>query len=135
MLINYTANADFLGNLYSSKNVETGIFVGVGLGGTSYIINANSSNANLDFVSITAFDVGINFGLRSHFNHNHAVEFAARVPFLPFAKYDSDGIKISIRQAFSIMMRYVYVFGDAPQKQAKKTIKKRKKIIKNRKSK
>lgn len=110
-LLNYTANADLLYNFYNNDNIEAGAFIGLGVGGSSY-------NAIADKINLVqhGFDIGINFGLRTQFNHNHGIELFTRVPFLPFVKSKSNGEDASVGQAFSLMMRYVYTFGDAPKK-------------------
>lgn len=134
-LLNYTANADLLYDFYNNSNIEAGAFIGLGLGGSSYyVVGAGVFGAQ------HGFDIGINFGLRTQFSHNHGIELFARVPFLPFAKAPSRDIDIdveaSVGQAFSLMMRYVYTYGNTPKKvqtstqaRIKKTRKIKRKVI------
>lgn len=133
--LNYTANADLLYDFYSNSNIEAGAFIGLGLGGSSYyVVGAEVFGAQ------HGFDIGINFGLRTQFSHNHGIELFVRVPFLPFAKAPSRDIDVYVEagvgQAFSLMMRYVYTYGDAPKKvqtstqtRIKKTRKTKRKVI------
>lgn len=133
--LNYTANADLLYDFYNNSNIEAGAFIGLGLGGSSYyVVGAGVFGAQ------HGFDIGINFGLRTQFSHNHGIELFARVPFLPFAKAPSRDIDIdveaSVGQAFSLMMRYVYTYGNTPKKvqtstqtRIKKTRKIKRKVI------
>lgn len=121
---NYTANADLIYNFYKWNNTEFGAFVGLSLGGSSI----NVVNSFVTIPSMNFFDIGINFGVRSQFSHNHGIELAVKVPFLPLVKmpdrytaysYNNQPITIDInvelRQSFSLMMRYVYSFGDEPK--------------------
>lgn len=127
-LINYTANADLLYNFYQNTNIELGGFVGLGLGGSSYYVINSESLYNL---AQHAFDIGIDFGLRTQFSHNHGIELVARVPFLPLVKARNTTTETSVRQAFSLMLRYAYTFGSAP-KSAQISIKKRIKTTRQR---
>lgn len=125
-LLNYTANADLLYNFYNN-DIEAGAFIGLGVGGISY----NVVSSEISGATQHGFDIGINFGLRSQFSHNHGIELFARVPFLPFVKSNTNGEEASAQQAFSLMMRYVYTYGDAPKKAQTSTqtrIKKTRKI-------
>lgn len=118
MLINYTINADFLYNFYNADNFQVGAFAGLGLGGISSL----QTYELLFHSSITAFDVGLNMGLRANVFDNHSVEFAVYVPFLPYNEAKSAYIRQIYHHAFSMMARYVYSF-DFTKKQAKQAIK------------
>ncbi|MGX3011502.1 outer membrane beta-barrel protein [Helicobacter sp. 23-1044] len=120
MLMGVRANADVLWNFYKGSSIEVGAFAGLGAGAKSIIVSSNLGGG----LASTLFDIGANFGLRGNFSHNHGVELGVHVPFRPIMSV----MNVEMRQAFSMQMRYIYTFGDAPK--AKRTIK-RKVVKKN----
>lgn len=94
MLLNYGANIDFMANVLASENADLGGFVGVGLGGDSWmgkgiehqlwlyrVHNYFSTAQDLKLNSKTNFNVWINVGLRTNFAKYHGIELVARAPF------------------------------------------------------
>lgn len=104
-LIDYSANVDFLANVYANETLSFGLFVGLGIGGNTLVgkyvsdtkrnlrdIVANDTNLSSRGINIkthtTHFDFAINAGLRLNVGANHGVELAARVPLLPKSVYN-----------------------------------------------
>lgn len=104
-LIDYSANVDFLANVYANETLSFGLFVGLGIGGNTLVgkyvsdtkrnlrdIVANDANLSSRGINIkthtTHFDFAINAGLRLNVVANHGVELAARVPLLPKSVYN-----------------------------------------------
>ncbi len=82
LMINYGANVDFLGNFVVTEKVDFGRFVGVGIGGDSWIKGDKKMNLFSNFLPHFSFNVCLNVGLRANIAKHHGVEIAARVPFL-----------------------------------------------------
>ena len=104
-LIDYSANVDFLANVYANEMLSFGLFVGLGIGGNTIVgkyvsdtkrklrdIVANDTNLSQRGINIkthtTHFDFAINAGFRLNVGANHGVELAARVPLLPKSVYN-----------------------------------------------
>lgn len=104
-LIDYSANVDFLANVYANETLSFGLFVGLGIGGNTLVgkyvsdtkrnlrdIVANDANLSSRGINIkthtTHFDFAINAGLRLNVGANHGIELAARVPLLPKSVYN-----------------------------------------------
>ncbi len=104
-LLDYSANVDFLANVYANETLSFGLFVGLGIGGNTLVgkyvrdakrnlrdIVANNAQLSLRGINIkthtTHFDFAINAGFRLNVGANHGVELAARVPLLPKSVYN-----------------------------------------------
>ena len=104
-LLDYSANVDFLANVYANETLSFGLFVGLGIGGNTLVgkyvrdtkrklrdIVANDTQLSSRGVNIkthtTHFDFAINAGFRLNVGANHGVELAARVPLLPKSVYN-----------------------------------------------
>lgn len=104
-LLDYSANVDFLANVYANETLSFGLFVGLGIGGNTlvgkYVRDAKrnlrdivAKDAQLSSRGInikthtTHFDFAINAGFRLNVGANHGVELAARVPLLPKSVYN-----------------------------------------------
>lgn len=135
-LINYGANADFLGNFYANETFEIGGFAGLSLGGNSWVanmsINASQLNTGSMTSSISGFDVALNIGLRASIGKYHGVELVARVPFIPTNIYDIEGFKVDYANTYRITFRYNYNFytNDEAEKPTRKPKSKKIKRIK-----
>lgn len=109
-LIDYSANADFLANVYVDKMLTVGLFVGLGIGGNTIVgkyvrdakrklgdIVANDTNLSSRGINpkakTTHFDFAINTGLRLNIWANHGIELVARVPLLTKSVYN-DGLSL-----------------------------------------
>lgn len=116
ILINYGANVDFVGNFYTSANVDLGGFVGIGIGGDSWIIKAKLDTQLSPPTS--AFNVWLNAGLRANIATHHGIELVARVPFLKATifstamnlGYANSKMKMFITNPYNVTLRYVYNF-------------------------
>lgn len=126
-LLNYGVNVDFLAN-FVSKEVESfgsfdfGGFVGVGLGGNTYLSdltlvslsNDGNNSKSLSPQETTKFNVALNVGLRANMAENHGIELVARVPFIKAKMIDDtnfDGVPLTItRTYYTVSLRYVYSF-------------------------
>lgn len=94
-MINYGVNVDFLGNFITQESLDFGGFVGLGLGGTSWVGKSiddyqkviDSYNQGWG-LSKNSFDVALNVGLRANIAKHHGVEIVARVPFLATKLFD-----------------------------------------------
>ena len=104
-LLDYSANVDFLANVYANETLSFGLFVGLGIGGNTLVgkyvrdtkrklrdIVANNTQLSSRGINIkthtTHFDFAINAGFRLNVGANHGVELAARVPLLPKSVYN-----------------------------------------------
>lgn len=104
-LLDYSANVDFLANVYANETLSFGLFVGLGIGGNTLVgkyvrdtkrklrdIVANDAQLSSRGINIkthtTHFDFAINAGFRLNVGANHGVELAARVPLLPKSVYN-----------------------------------------------
>ena len=126
-LLNYGVNVDFLAN-FVSKEIESfgsfdfGGFVGVGLGGNTYLSDLTlvsqsfdgSDSKSLSPQETTKFNVALNVGLRANMAENHGVELVARVPFIKAKMIDDtnfDGVPLTItRTYYTVSLRYTYSF-------------------------
>lgn len=92
-LLNYGVNVDFLGNFVVHKSLDFGGFVGVGIGGDSYLgkdldnyINSflaqNANHISGWNPKRTHFSAWANVGLRINVAKYHGIEIYARVPFV-----------------------------------------------------
>ena len=132
-MINYGVNVDFLGNFIAQESLDFGGFVGLGIGGTSWV--GKSINDYQKFIDSyqqgwklnkNSFDVALNVGLRANIAKNHGVEIVARVPFLPTKLIDKSRTepynvgadtylatttkKDSLHHPYSITARYTFSF-------------------------
>lgn len=104
-LLDYSANVDFLANVYANETLSFGLFVGLGIGGNTLVgkyvrdtkrklrdIVANDAQLSSRGINIkthtTHFDFAINAGFRLNVGANHGVELAACVPLLPKSVYN-----------------------------------------------
>lgn len=104
-LLDYSANVDFLANVYANETLSFGLFVGLGIGGNTLVgkyvrdtkrklrdIVAKDAQLSSRGINIkthtTHFDFAINAGFRLNVGANHGVELAARVPLLPKSVYN-----------------------------------------------
>ncbi len=129
MLLNYGANIDFMANVLASENVDLGGFVGVGLGGDSwmgkgidhqlelYKVTYPNNALNLRLKNKTSFNVWINVGLRTNFAKYHGIELVARAPLLKAKLLDDNfgttnnlKAKVTIKGIYSISIRYAFSF-------------------------
>ena len=126
-LLNYGVNVDFLAN-FVSKEIESfgsfdfGGFVGVGLGGNTYLSDLTlvsvaydgNDSKSLSPQETTKFNVALNVGLRANMAENHGVELVARVPFIKAKMIDDtnfDGVPLTItRTYYTVALRYTYSF-------------------------
>lgn len=118
ILINYGANVDFVGNFYTSANVDLGGFVGFGIGGDSWIIKAKLFEQHLS-PPPSVFNVWLNAGLRANIATHHGIELVARVPFLKATIFSTamnldnfinSKMKMFITNPYNVTLRYVYNF-------------------------
>lgn len=134
-MINYGANVDFLGNFIAQESLDFGGFVGLGLGGTSWVGKSIDDYQKLIdsyqqgwSLRKNGFDVALNVGLRANIAKNHGVEIVARVPFLATNLFDktyqqrfdnggggdaylgTSSEKTSIHHPYSITARYTFSF-------------------------
>ncbi|MGX2973297.1 outer membrane beta-barrel protein [Helicobacter sp. T3_23-1059] len=122
MLVNYAVNVDFLGNFIAKENVDFGGFVGIGLGGNTYLLDQNIVSKTSETqrkiiagqVAITTFNAALNIGLRSNIFKNHGIELVAKVPFIGQKFVDTtraDGAPLKMtRTYYSVALRYTYSF-------------------------
>lgn len=104
-LIDYSANVDFLANVYTNETLSFGLFLGLGIGGNTIVgkyvsdtkrnlrnIVVNDTNLSSKGINIkthtTHFDFAINAGFRLNIGANHGVELVARMPLLPKSVYN-----------------------------------------------
>ena len=96
-MLNYGANVDLLGNFLVMKDSSFGGFVGLGIGGNSWlgkdldrlrgVYETSLSPEEIALLgglkrNITSFDMALNVGLRGTLQKAHGVEIAFRVSFL-----------------------------------------------------
>lgn len=118
LMINYGANVDFLGNFVVTEKVDFGGFVGVGIGGDSWIQGNKKMNPYATFLPPFAFNVWLNVGLRANIAKHHGVEISARVPFLKAKmlgmSMNIDTIALASKtllvNPYNITARYVFNF-------------------------
>ena len=135
-MINYGVNVDFLGNFIVQESLDFGGFVGLGLGGTSWVGKSIDDYQKLVIdsynqgwgLSKNSFDVALNVGLRANIAKRHGVEIVARVPFLATKLFDktyqgrfdntgggdsylyTQSEKTTIHHPYSITARYTFSF-------------------------
>lgn len=138
-LFTYGVNVDFLGNFLSTSVVDFGGFVGLWLGGNTWqgkdidtLIDSGKLFADvvrrLPDASVkthfgkSAFDVGINLGLRTNIAKYHGVELSAKVPFLPTQIVSVKGsagqgnqvenfeVEATSKQTWNLSARYTFSF-------------------------
>lgn len=108
--LNYGANLDMVANFLATDYADLGAFVGVGLGGQTYIFTGKTKQV-LDYaeangleVSHTSFDVGLNVGLRTNIAKHLGIEVAARVPFIKHKMVTS----FILQETYSISARLLW---------------------------
>lgn len=125
-MINYGVNVDFLGNFIVKDNISFGGFVGLGIGGTSWLgKHIDDYQKQVDNIwqgfklNKNSFDVALNVGLRANIAKHHGVEIVGRVPFVPTKLLDktetySEGEfyseKTTLHHPYSITARYTFSF-------------------------
>ena len=108
--LNYGANLDMVANFLATDYADLGAFVGVGLGGQTYIFTGETkqyldyAEANGLEVSYTSFDVGLNVGLRTNIAKHLGIEVAARVPFIKHKMFAS----YQLQETYSISARLLW---------------------------
>ena len=122
MLLNYGINVDFLGNFVAKENVDFGGFVGIGLGGDTYLFDLNiisqTSPTQRKVIvgqeTTTTFNATLNIGLRGNIFKNDGIELVAKVPFIGQKFVDTtkaDGAPLKMtRTYYSVALRYTYSF-------------------------
>ena len=128
-LLNYGVNVDFLGNFVASKSADFGGFVGVGIGGDSYLgkdldnyVNAflqkNAPHINGWNPKRTHFSAWANVGLRVNITKYHGVEIFARVPFIKSKILNNSSneggvnfkVKTTLTNPYNVGVRYSVSF-------------------------
>lgn len=115
ILVNYGANVDFLGNFISNETLDFGGFIGLGIGATTLTgkdIEDMKKKTKEDGTKLTTtgFDIALNVGLRTNIAHNHGLEVAVRVPFVPVTMMNTNGAKYTLGQEYSVLARYTFSF-------------------------
>lgn len=130
MLINYSANVDFLGNFVSNTTLDFGGFIGLSIGGNTWIGQAiDRLESNLGKImakytmndaklTSTSIDLAINVGLRANIATHHGIELVARVPIRATKLFTANGMGYgkmedyegSIIHTYSILARYSFSF-------------------------
>ena len=108
---NISANADALYNFVSSSDYDFGVFLGLGFGYTNHKIRIDSA------IEPSGFDLGVNFGFRTHIAQNHGVELYTHFGVLQQKEeikstFDNSSL-ISVfkaQQPYQIGLRYVFSF-------------------------
>ena len=117
--LNYGGNVDLLGNFIAKENIDFGGFVGLGLGGNSWLgkdIDDLETTAKLMGTKLnkTGVYVALNVRLRTNIAKHHGIEIAARVPFLPttLIKVSQQGgaFETTLASRYSITARYTFSF-------------------------
>ena len=126
ILVNYGVNVDFLGNFVVTEIADFGGFIGLGIGGNSWVgkdmkdmkDSYNSEGTNIK-IKDTSFDVALNVGLRTNIAKYHGIEIAVRVPFLNTQLYKISGVdengvsgydKQELGQNVRVLARYTFSF-------------------------
>ncbi len=129
-LINYSANVDFLGNFISNQTLDFGGFIGLGIGGNTWIGQAiDKLKSNLGQIMAkyamndakltnNSIDLAINVGLRANIVTHHGIELAVRVPIRTTKLFTANGMgggemedyEGSIIHTYSILVRYTLSF-------------------------
>lgn len=132
-MINYGANIDALVNFVAKESLDFGAFVGVGVGGATWI--GKDLDDHEDYIQTinaqwsltrTGLDVALNAGLRLTVADNHGFEVVARVPFIKTTLLDESGngtiqttqgatqvnakLTNTLSHTYSITARYTYSF-------------------------
>lgn len=121
---------DFLANFVSNESLDFGVFLGVGIGGNTWMgrdlddyedyLNriANLVGTSVSF-NKTGLDLSLNVGLRTNIAKHHGIELVAKVPFLKTTLLNktftaptgtSHVLKDTLHQAFSVTARYTFSF-------------------------
>lgn len=129
-LINYGANVDFLANFVANESLDFGAFLGLGIGGNTWMSEDLDEFEDREVASVgnaineewkltrTGFDIALNVGLRANIATHHGIELVARVPFLGTTLLDkkaslgnqSASVKSVLHQPFSVTARYTFSF-------------------------
>ena len=114
-LLNYGVNIDMLYNFITNEYSDFGAFVGLNLGGYSWSgdeIDAAESIIGLYGQKITKNSLGfaINLGVRTEIAKHHGFEFATKIPLTETTLISAGGFKATMRQNYSIGLRYIYSF-------------------------
>ena len=122
-LLNYGANIDFLANVLASESVDLGGFVGLGIGGDSWLGKGVDYQLEIwkpndwKIKDKTMFNVWINVGIRANIAKNHSIELVARVPFLKAKLLDNyiigaqtNEVKVTLKGIYTISVRYAFSF-------------------------
>ena len=118
--LNYGLNLDLLANFVATNYFDLGAFVGLGVGGQTWLFTGQSKemfdtleSAGVE-VSYTGFDVGLNVGLRSNIARHLGIEVACRIPFVKTtimdARYGSQYSKLQMQETYSIAARLLWNF-------------------------
>ena len=120
-LINYGANADFLFNFVNSKSINFGGFVGLGLGGNTfvgsfvddlekYVKAINEALNKNEIFHRTGFDMWLNAGLRINLYKHFGLEITAKVPFMKTFFVESDDFTATIKRDYATTISVLYNF-------------------------
>ena len=138
-LFSYGVNVDFLGNFLSTSVVDFGGFVGLWLGGNTWqgkdidnqikigkqladMVKALPNASTTTHFGKSAFDVGINLGLRTNIAKYHGIELVAKVPFLPTEIVSVKGsvgqgnqaenleVQSTLKRTWNLSARYTFSF-------------------------
>ena len=126
-LVNYGANVDFLANFVANETLDFGAFLGLGIGGNTWISDDLDDFEDREVAQVagafnqtwkltrTGFDLSLNVGLRANIAKHHGVELVAKVPFLETTLLDKKipnmgSVKNTLHQPFSVTARYTFSF-------------------------
>ena len=114
---NYNANIDFLFNFIAKEDVDFGGFLGVGIGGVSYIgkpITIGKDTIQTYYKDDTSFTAALNIGLRVNFATSHTIEIVETLrlesPNLFGTTLKSSNGSASIYYPYTTAIRYTMSF-------------------------
>ncbi|PAF42050.1 outer membrane protein [Helicobacter sp. 11S03491-1] len=126
-MLNYGVGLDTLWNLVNTQNGSFGLFVGVGVGGDTWIANGKEyqkkqfPNGKANY---TNFQTLIDAGLRTNFHKHHGFELGVKIPLLQdeifkdvndtlrpnVATTIKENLKTDIQRRYSVYLSYLYTF-------------------------
>lgn len=101
----YTESIDLLFNFYNGESASFGAFLGMGLGGSTWIESTTES--------YSGFYMDAKLGFRANFAKSHSIEFGAKIPFLDAKttiNTSNGNLEVKSKQNFQILVGYNFTF-------------------------
>ncbi|BCZ17706.1 Outer membrane protein Omp10 [Helicobacter sp. NHP19-003] len=119
-LLTYGAAADFFYNFFQGAfyrndiSLDLGIYVGVAIAGTSWLVGTTGQNAmglpSYANPSVSAFQFLFNIGLRALVVGQHGIDIGFKIPTINHIYYSGGDYSVTFRRTFAFYIGYDYHF-------------------------